>query len=317
MSAEYPIVETHIGPRGTGALIHPFMLPSAEAVTSVAQATLPASVSYRQWNGPVKDQGSTPECVAFGAAALMETLTNMLFGTSPILSPEWLYDQCKQRDGIPNEGGTYTTVAGQVLAQIGDVRERDDPFDPAHAGQPPAPGIRQTPEYRIDSFEVWTGTDSILDALRAYGPIMLTLQCSKEFFWPQQGGIVDVIPGETGSGAYHGPLLVAWDDASQRGTIMNSWSKSYGDGGYCYPSRAWLDTWCYSGVSVVPDYNLKLAGDLDGSSDYTVADFQICMMAAIRSRTLNPEAARIADVDGDGRVTVRDALRILGKMVGL
>lgn len=49
--------------------------------------------------------------------------------------PRWLYDRCKERDGIPNEEGTFVRTAGDVMRELGLVKAkpREQQILEAHA----------------------------------------------------------------------------------------------------------------------------------------------------------------------------------------
>ena len=61
-------------------------------------------------------------------------------------------------------------------------------------------------------------------------------------------------------------------------------------------------------ITVVPD---RIRGDLDGDGEITVSDALKALRIAAKLIDETPEAVAIADSDGDGRITVSDALAIL------
>lgn len=77
--------------------------------------------SYRYWfqNGWWGDQNGYPQCVAYAFVHILEDGPVTRKGTSPVVDPAWLYGKCKQRDGAPNEDGTYGRVAAQILKEMG------------------------------------------------------------------------------------------------------------------------------------------------------------------------------------------------------
>ena len=60
-----------------------------------------------------------------------------------------------------------------------------------------------------------------------------------------------------------------------------------------------------------------LAGDIDGDGEVTVADALSALRAAVGLAQIGEEAFAAADVDADGAITVSDALRILRAAAGL
>ena len=60
--------------------------------------------------------------------------------------------------------------------------------------------------------------------------------------------------------------------------------------------------------------NAKL-GDVDGDGEITVTDALLTLQGSVGKITLSPEAQGRADVDGDGKITVTDSLLILQRAV--
>ena len=60
-----------------------------------------------------------------------------------------------------------------------------------------------------------------------------------------------------------------------------------------------------------------LPGDADGNGEVTVADALVSLRAAVGLTEATPELLAVCDVDGDGEITVSDALRILRAAAGL
>lgn len=56
-------------------------------------------------------------------------------------------------------------------------------------------------------------------------------------------------------------------------------------------------------------------GDADGDGEITVTDALLTLQGSVGKITLSPEAQGRADVDGDGKITVTDALLILQRAV--
>ena len=61
--------------------------------------------------------------------------------------------------------------------------------------------------------------------------------------------------------------------------------------------------------------NAGKPGDTDGDGEITVTDALLTLQGSVGKITLSPEAQGRADVDGDGKITVTDALLILQRAV--
>ena len=64
-------------------------------------------------------------------------------------------------------------------------------------------------------------------------------------------------------------------------------------------------------MEIVPALGDRIKGDMDGDGQITVADALAALRIAARLVAETPEAVQICDTDGDGHVTVADALAIL------
>ena len=68
------------------------------------------------------------------------------------------------------------------------------------------------------------------------------------------------------------------------------------------------------GIEIVPNI---IRGDADGDGEVTVVDALISLRAAVGLTEATPELLAACDLDGDGEITVSDALRILRVAAGL
>lgn len=112
--------------------------PESVTPSGAFEAALPDSLRLIDRMPPVRDQGKRGTCVAFGAVALREFLTECCFD----LSEQFLYWACKELDGHPG-AGTYIHTAMSALAQYGVCLESVWPYNPVKTndeGQGPPPG---------------------------------------------------------------------------------------------------------------------------------------------------------------------------------
>ena len=73
---------------------------------------------YKTIMPPVEDQGADQKCVGEAVHKAVE-LSFLKEGIEVDLSPDDLYEQCKQNDGIPNLQGTYPSVGAHIAYSQG------------------------------------------------------------------------------------------------------------------------------------------------------------------------------------------------------
>jgi C1A family cysteine protease len=100
-----------------------------DAATSVPHEPDGLRVDLRGRYGPVRHQGNRGTCVGHACAAVMEGLHVQAGGQVISFSPQYVYYQAKQLDGIPNQDGTYAAVAMPTLQQPGVCGEKYWPYE--------------------------------------------------------------------------------------------------------------------------------------------------------------------------------------------
>lgn len=73
--------------------------------------TITDVISWQLWYNQVNEG----ICVGEGCSRMMSEFNRVKY------QPRWLYDRCKERDGIPNEEGTYVRSGLEVLLELGHV----------------------------------------------------------------------------------------------------------------------------------------------------------------------------------------------------
>jgi hypothetical protein len=79
---------------------------------------------------PIRDQGERYTCVAHASVAVLEHRKSALDGLTIDLSPQFLYWAAKQRDGSPNEPGTFIKTAAQAMIDVGVCADHVWPYLP-------------------------------------------------------------------------------------------------------------------------------------------------------------------------------------------
>ncbi|MCA1788741.1 MAG: S-layer homology domain-containing protein [Thioalkalivibrio sp.] len=211
--------------------------------------TVPAM--YSPGRSTVRNQGSLGSCVGFGGAAQDERL----HGVSD-LSEQALYGWCKEIDGWPGEG-TYPRTMYSILAKRGCPEENYHPYEGRY---PPAnqnlPGTDENAaRYRIATYAaIPKSYDDLLAARYAVGEkgaIGVTIYVYYSMAYNTRSDGVIPMPSGDQLGAHFMCFDGGWNAKGME--VKNSWSKYWGDKGYCWISREVWDAIGISAWTVVDD----------------------------------------------------------------
>ena len=207
---------------------------------------LPKSVDLRRTGGihKVRDQGTEGTCSAQTVIAMMEFFEWAEDGLIDELSVKMIYNNRANQDG--NGMGSRDTM--KVAQQIGTVAEFIYPYsmkEPASKIDPEI--IKMANALRIANYASVTTILGAKVALVNEGPVYISVPVynggTRMWVKPDQ---------ETSLHGGHAMAIVGYDDPKGHFIIRNSWSKSWGDMGYCYfPYEDWGRHWsCWSAVNM-------------------------------------------------------------------
>jgi hypothetical protein len=198
-------------------------------------AARPATDLTSQIASDVVNQGARPTCVACAAAAAHEAERS---GFEAAIEPVWW----RLREwGLADEHGTTLRAARRALIHTGNCEAHLWPYNgdlgfgteppPVTAGTPPWTCADLTPvTVAHDGVE-----DAIEDELAAGHPVVLVLEISDGFLFPEPDGLIPVPPVTAPAAGYHAVLVAgAWTDPIHGRVflIRNSWTEYWGAGGY-------------------------------------------------------------------------------------
>ena len=122
-----------------------------------------------------------------------------------------------------------------------------------------------------------------------------------------------VVSGVEDGGAYDAPVTISWDvgEGTLDGAPFDN-GGSVSDAGehtlaVVNGDKAVTITFTINEAPVTP----HMKGDIDGDGEITVADALAALRVAAKLAPSTPELIAVADTDGDGEITVADALSIL------
>lgn len=205
--------------------------------------TLPPQIDYTDQMTEVKDQGPEGTCVAFATAVGMKEFQEKKQHNNKInLSPRFLYQECKKRDGLPGEG-TYIRIAMDVLRKIGVCEEAYWPYIANHTGEPKPGALENAASYISNAYaRIFNNGDSletrlelIKRSLIVNGPFVAGVPVYTNWSKPDVWSTGKIPAPENSSlRGGHAICIVGYNDSTQELKFKNSWGDRWGDKGYGY-----------------------------------------------------------------------------------
>ena len=285
------------------------LLVTAESVP--AQYTCEHEYRY-----PVKNQGKWGTCVGQACASVKEIQEARNYPSrEPELSPLFVYAECKKRDGIPNQEGTYPRIAMKVLKELGICKESLFPYGNINNPLPLTSfeSIQDAKNYQIGAYARIQTMQELKQAIFQQGPVLAALMVMESIANVDENGFVPA-PGDVSKDKFlggHAMCVVGWDDKLSNGLhtgffrVRNSWGKYWGDKGYCWipydyfnwrdadmGMPLWMESW--SSVDVILPTKETQKMELWIGKDYAIVDGvivhldQVPVIDRATNRTLVP-----------------------------
>lgn len=198
--------------------------------------SVPHKFDYTEQMTSVKDQGTEGTCVGFACAVGIKEYQEKIEHTQKIeLSPRFLYQKCKERDGIPDQEGTYIRIALKILKEIGVCEEDYWPYIARNPGSPKPGAVENANRYKIKAYARLDSLDIIKRSLVVNGPCVAGVPVYANWMTPEVYSTGKVpAPGNSRLVGGHAICIVGFDDDTQLLKFKNSWSTDWGDNGYGY-----------------------------------------------------------------------------------
>lgn len=207
--------------------------------TKIFDTVNPASVNWVS-NGavtPVKDQGQCGSCWSFSTTGALEGANYIKAGTLNSFSEQQLVDCDTYRNGGKDfgcNGGLMDNAFTWIGKNNGLCSEADYPYvsGTTKTGGECKKTCKPIANSDIVSFiDVPPSSDDQMMSAVAQQPVSVAIQADEKDFQLYKSG---VFTGKCGNQLDHGVLLVGYgtQDSKDYYLIKNSWSSSWGDGGY-------------------------------------------------------------------------------------
>lgn len=236
---------------------------------------IPKKVDNSKYDSPVDDQATTGACTAEGIVGVVEHMEKRAFGKytdASVLFTYWNTRKLMGQEYIKIDSGAYNRTAIKSVVKIGLIDDSLWPFNPAtFANDPTTDMFTNRQPYNILSYIRLDSTygQSYVDRMRSFifhGYALFTGFTAYDNIWgiTKQEPILQYpkagINKEVGG---HAVMISGYDDEIEHDVgkgafrAKNSWSTSWGDGGYFWiPYKMFadgiaLDTWAVTSMSFI------------------------------------------------------------------
>lgn len=214
------------------------------------------SVDLRPRFSAIRDQGRLGACTTFAVTSVYEAILNTLNPGKPNdLSERFVFYHTNVLQGRPGGGASFSTVIG-ALGKYGICSETVCPYTLDTIGVKPEPDAdAEAVNHRVLKAlqiplssegtlydQMQTNHRLITSALSEGYPVAFGLKLFEGF-----GRVGANIPRPTDAqiaamdDSSHAMVIVGYSEKDGCYIVRNSWGTGFGDGGYCYISRAYVD----------------------------------------------------------------------------
>jgi len=198
---------------------------------------IPNNIDWRQQGlvTGVKNQGRCGSCYSFSASGALEGAWAKSRGTLPNLSESQIVD-CSGRWGNHGcQGGRFQSSWQYLGAVGGDESEQAYPYVPRKGY---CKFQRSRVVAKVRDYRNVRGESSLTNALASVGPVSVAIDAGTRSFRSYRGGVF-YDPSCSSTRMNHAVLAVGYGSEGGRDyyLVKNSWSGSWGAGGYIKMSR--------------------------------------------------------------------------------
>ncbi|MBW4511469.1 MAG: C1 family peptidase [Scytonematopsis contorta HA4267-MV1] len=212
-----------------------------EKLTNIFPTTteLPPEADLRGYMPTVEDQGQIGSCTANTLAGACEYLVNRQYGGYDF-SRLFIYYNARKRDNIEGDRGSSIATSVTVMTEQGVCSEATWSYEPQLVDVEPSQIAYQEAKNFIikDARQLPVDLYTMKNFLANGYPFAFGIKLFNSFQQVNESGWV-TMPDPNSEGGlevhgHHAMLCVGYSDNYQVFIVRNSWSESWGHGGYCY-----------------------------------------------------------------------------------
>lgn len=223
---------------------------------------LPKKVDYTAKMSPVRDQGEEGTCVSFATTSGMKEYQEKIdYQKLVVLSPRFLYNECKKIDGMPDSEGTTIRIAMKVLKNIGTCRESYWPYQPHQADKPKKGAPANARKFRVLTYARILNLNELRMSLANKGPGVIGVEVFAGMMNTKTGLVPMPKKNESPLGG-HAICPTGYDETKKLIKFKNSWADNWGDNGYGYLPYNYIEKYMMDAWSSV---------DIDDPNPLTLA----------------------------------------------
>ena len=237
-------------------------MPSQAAKVAASLARPP--VDLRHLLPPVRSQGTRPLCVPFAITTANEAARSLLGVGTPadILAVEPVWQHCVN-SGSGGHQGTSIGAAAEGLANRGQPLEAHWPYNHTLGvmTEPDPPAAATVDWHGADMVNVplyHDGVEDLIETALALGlPVVLLVEQTDQFDFPDPDGEIGVPPINSPVGDYHAVVVAgaatSADGSTRRLLVRNSWGTGWGAGGYGWMPLDYLTAFVVQAAALNPN----------------------------------------------------------------
>lgn len=195
----------------------------------------------------VRDQGQLGSCTAHAGTSAASYLHLALGKPDPVFSPLALYAETRQLERTPltEDSGCQVRSVFKAMHRHGVPLESEWPYDESKFNiDPPRAVDKEAMNHQAIKYLVCDGLNAIKHSIVDGYPVIGGFDCYDSMFTPEvdKSGLIPMPTAQDSLQGGHCIMFVAFDDTTRLVKFLNSWSKTWGQGGYGFLPYGFFNT---------------------------------------------------------------------------